>query len=109
MLELCSEIRSLINESAFLTPEFRNLLLKRLGAMEIQINSEKGTLDTILGGINDVAECAGKFGEDTKPLVDRFRDILRIGRKTSEQYSQLPPPEEIKRLPPPDGDGSKDT
>lgn len=104
MLDLCMELRSLINESEFLTPEFRNLLLKRLGAMEIQINSEKGTFDTILGGINDVGETAGKFGDDAKPLVDRFLEIFGIARKKSEQYSQLPPPEEVKQLPPPNED-----
>jgi len=109
MLKLCSELRSLINESDYLTPEYRNLLLKRLGAMEIQINSEKGTLDTILGGINDVGECAGKFGDDTKPLFDRFRELFRISRKSSEQYSQLPPPDEVKQLPPPSEDKSDDS
>lgn len=101
MLELCGELRSLTNESVFLTPEFRNLLLKRIAAMEFQINTDKGQLDTILASANDIGEAAGKFGEDVKPFTDRVLELIGLGRKTSGHYAQLPAPENTKKLPAP--------
>lgn len=102
MLEKCGEIRGLIQESAAIDSHFRRRLLKRVAAMEIEINKEEGLFDVLLGGLSDAGEAIGQFGDDIKPITDRFREIVAAGRRSAREYDELPKPDEIKRLPAPD-------
>ena len=98
----CSELRSIINASKAIDEKFRNRLLRRLSAIELEINKEKGLFDVLLAGTSDAGETLGKFGNDVKPIVDRFKEIVSIGRRTAGEYEELPAPDEIKKLPAPD-------
>lgn len=102
MIDKCSELRDIITKSLVLTPPFRNRLLKRVAAIEIEINKEEGTFDTILAGMVEAGEALGKFGEAVKPITDRFTELMSFGRRSAKEFDALPPPDEIKRLPPPE-------
>ncbi|MBP1804983.1 hypothetical protein [Rubellimicrobium aerolatum] len=99
---LCGEMRRIILASSLFDDAHKRRLLNRINAIEKQLNQPKGLFDVILGGVSDVGEVAGKFGDDVKPLTDRIREIAGIARGRTEQYSQLPPPDEVKQLPKPD-------
>ena len=87
MLEGCKQLRTIVNDSLSLDAKNRNRLLKRISAMEIEINKSNGLLDTILAASSDIGEAVGKFGGDIKPMTDRIREITSIAKKSSQEYS----------------------
>lgn len=96
--ELCGQIRKIIlAEPSFDEPHKRRLL-NRIAAVEKEVGKEKGRFDTILAGIVDFGETAGKFGKDIKPLTDRYREVREITQAGTKEYDQIPAPEEIKRI-----------
>ncbi|NTT85186.1 hypothetical protein [Tabrizicola fusiformis] len=102
VFRLCAEIRAAISSSKLFDVPHKRRLLNRVASIEREIHLPKGRLDVILGGMSDFGETLGKFGKDVKPLVDRMTEIMGIAREKSEDYDQLPRPDEVKRLPPPD-------
>jgi len=90
----------------FATTDFdephRLRLLNRIAAIEAEVKKPKGMFDVVRAGVSDVGETLGKFGKDIKPLTDRIKEVTSIARKNTSEYDQLPAPEELKRLPPPD-------
>lgn len=102
VLHLCAALRESIFRSKLFDAPHRRRLLDRVAAIEREIHLPKGRLDVVLGGMSDVGEALGKFGNDIKPIFDRMSEILKITRGGSKEYDQLPPPDEVKRLPPPD-------
>ncbi|WP_420398123.1 hypothetical protein [Nioella sp.] len=107
-LELCGDLRKIVLASPEFDDPHKKRLLNRIAAMEQQIHSPKGLFDVILGGISDFGEVAGKFGKDIKPMTDRLTEIAGIARRGSQQYNQIPAPEEVKKLPPPSDDNSEE-
>jgi hypothetical protein len=99
--QLASDMRRIVSTSAQFDGPHKVRLLKRISAIEQEIQKEKGLLDVILGGVSDVGETAGKFGKDVKPLVERMQEIEQITRGGSPDYAQLAKPEELKKLPAP--------
>ncbi len=104
LLRKCEQMRKIIWSSNVFDQPHRVRLLNRISAIETEVHKEKGMFDVILGGISDFGETAGKFGNDIKPLTDRMRDIASIARKKTPDYEQIPAPEEIAKLPPPEDD-----
>ncbi len=104
MLKLCAQIRDVVLKSRALDNGYRNRLLKRVSAMEIEIHKEKGMFDTILGGMSEFGESVGKFGKDVKPAVEILQEIEKMARGSSKEYKQLPQPDETPLLPAPDSD-----
>ncbi|KIC33389.1 hypothetical protein [Leisingera sp. ANG-S5] len=102
MLSLCSEMRELNNSTPELDDKTKNRIAKRLTAIEAQVRSGLGILDVVLGGVAEVGEAAGKFGNDVKPLVDRMREVAQLARSGSNDPDALPAPEEVKKLPKPE-------
>jgi len=104
IFELCTGMRKII----FATQEFdqphRKRLLDRVAAIEAETHKPKGMFDVVRAGVSDLGETLGKFGKDIKPLTDRMAEVVRITRKGTKEYDQLPPPEEVKRLPAPTED-----
>lgn len=103
MLELCAQIRKIILASDAFDHPHRVRLSDRVAAVEAEIYKDKGLFDVVLGMVSDVGETLGKFGKDIKPLTERVNEILKIARANSEEYKQLPSPEEVaKGLPAPE-------
>lgn len=104
MLSLCSEMRGLNNSTQELDDKTKNRISKRITAIEAQIRSGLGILDVVLGGVAEIGEAAGKFGNDVKPLVDRMREVAQLARSGSNDPDALPAPEEVRQLPKPENE-----
>lgn len=98
---LCIDMRKIVFSTIEFDEPHRRRLLNRIAAIEAETHKPKGLFDVVRGGINDLGETLGKFGKDIKPLTDRMAEVTKIARSGSKEYEQLPPPEDIKRLPPP--------
>jgi len=95
-------MRKIIHASEAFDVPHKKRLLNRIAAIEKQVYSDKGLLDVVLGGVSDIGETLGKFGGDIKPLTDRMAEVKKITRSGSEEYKQLPEPDEVKSLPAPE-------
>ena len=95
---LAADMRKIVSTSVQFDKPHRVRLLKRISAIEQEVHKEKGLFDVILGGISDVGETAGQFGEDVKPLVERMAEIEQITRGKSPDYAQLEKPEEVLKI-----------
>ena len=101
VLDLAADMRRAILDAQCFDQPWKLRLLKRVSAIEFEVHRSKGRLDVVLGGLGDVGEALGKFGNDVKPILDRMAEIAKITRRKSSEYDQLPAPEEQKRLPKP--------
>ena len=101
VLELCGQMRQIIIKTDFLDDPHRRRLLDRVAGIEHQVHQPKGIFDIVRGGIDDVGETLGTFGKNVKPLTDRMKEVAQIARRNTQEYDQLPAPEEIKQLPAP--------
>ena len=102
VLELTEKMRRIVLASAIFDEAHKRRLLNRINAIEKQVHQESGLLDVVLGGVSDVGDTLKKFGTDLKPLTDRMSEIKRITQSNSEEYAQIPPPEDVEALPSPD-------
>lgn len=102
VVKLCGDMRKIVFASADFDEPHKKRLLNRIAAIEKQVLSKTGLFDVILGGVSDIGETVGKFGKDIKPLTDRMNEVAQITRQGTNEYDQIPAPEEIKRLPKPD-------
>lgn len=102
IFELCDQMRRIILASVQFDQPHRVRLLNRIAAIESETQKPEGMYDVVRAGISDLGETLGKFGTDIKPLTERMKEVVGIARKGSKQYEQLPSPEEVKQLPPPD-------
>lgn len=108
MLDLCMQIRKIVLSSEAFDHPHRVRLSNRVAAVEAEIHREKGLFDVVLGMVSDVGETLGKFGRDVKPLTDRVDEVAKIARANSEEYKQLPAPDEVtKGLPAPEQDSGE--
>ncbi len=95
---LATDMRKIVSTSTQFDKPHKVRLLKRISAIEQEVHKEKGRFDVILGGISDIGETAGQFGEDVKPLVERMAEIEQITRGKSPDYAQLEKPEEVLKI-----------
>ncbi|MCW1933108.1 hypothetical protein [Pararhodobacter zhoushanensis] len=102
ILDLCTAMRKIIFVSVFFDDPHKTRLLNRIAAIERETHRKKGRLDVVLGGVVDIGDALGKFGEKVEPLTKRIQEIARIARGGSREYDQIPAPEELKKLPAPD-------
>ena len=102
VMALCEQLRKIVFQSSVFDTPHKKRLLNRIAAIEEQVQKEKGLYDVILGGITDFGETMNKFGTDIKPIADRIQEIRTITRKNTNEYKQIPAPEEVKKIPAPD-------
>ncbi|MBL4874506.1 MAG: hypothetical protein JKY41_14265 [Rhodobacteraceae bacterium] len=95
---LASDMRKIVSTSQQFDNPHKVRLLKRISAIEQEVHKEKGLFDVILGGVNDIGETAGKFGDDVKPLMERMAEIEQITRGKSPDYAQLEKPNEVLKI-----------
>jgi hypothetical protein len=102
VLNLCSDMRKIVLNTTHFDNPHKVRLSNRIAAIEAEVHKDNGLFDVVLGGVSDFGETLGQFGRDIKPLTNRMSEVLKITRKSTKSYDQLPSPEEIKQLPPPD-------
>lgn len=75
---LVNELRDLITKSEDFEPGHKRRLLRRLEKLQAELHKKMSNLDMLWGLIGDAGVVLGKFGEDSKPFVDRIGEILQI-------------------------------
>ncbi len=104
--ELINELRAEITKSKLFDEKHRQRMLKRLEKLQAELHKKMGSIDQIWGLMSDAGVALGKFGEDAKPLIDRYTEIVEIGWRSVLQAEQLPSGFQFPRLP--DGNEKKD-
>ncbi len=88
--ELINELRGQITKSKLFDEKHRQRMLKRLEKLQAELHKKMSSVDQFWGLMNDAGVVMGKFGEDAKPLVDRYTEIVEIGWRSVLQAEQLP-------------------
>jgi hypothetical protein len=96
--KLCADMRKIVLSTDAFDHPHKVRISNRIAEIEAEIHKEKGRFDTILGGVVDIGEALGRFGKALKPLTDRMSEVRRITQENTPEYSQIPPPDEIKRI-----------
>jgi hypothetical protein len=101
---LINELRERITAASFIPPEHKNRLLKKLESLQTELHKRVPSLDRFWGVVGDAGVVLGKFGNDAKPLFDRFKEIAQIVWRTQARAEELPSGARLPLLSAPDKD-----
>ncbi len=88
--ELLGQLRMQIRDSDLFTDEHRRRLLLKLEKLQAELHKKMSSLDRLWGITGELGVVLGKFGEDAKPLVDRFKEIMQITWRTQSRAEDMP-------------------
>lgn len=88
--ELINELRTNISSLETLDQSHRQRLLKRLETLQSELHKRVSDLDKFWGLVGDAGVVLGKLGKDSKPIVDRIREIAGIAWNTQSRAEELP-------------------
>jgi hypothetical protein len=74
--DLVRELRELIRASSLITDDHKRRLLRRLEAMQVELNKKTSDIDRFWGFIGEAGIAMRKFGEDLAPISER---VLELG------------------------------
>jgi hypothetical protein len=97
--ELLGQLRVQIRDSDMFTEEHRRRLLLKFEKLQTELHKKMSSLDRLWGITGELGVVLGKFGNDAKPLVDRFKEIMQITWRTQSRAEDMP-----SDSPPPLGD-----
>ena len=82
--QLIDQLRIAIETAEYLTDEHRRRLLSKLEKMQAEFHKAMSCFDSFLSMWLALGIAANKFGQDIKPLTDRFGEIMQaIGQVIS--------------------------
>ena len=87
---LLNEIRKQITDNKQLNNEHKQRLLKRLEKLQSELHKKVSDVDRLWGLIADASAVLGKLGENTKPIIDRLKEIAEITWQTQARMEKLP-------------------
>jgi len=87
---LINELRENISQVTGLEENHKRRLLKRLEKLQSELHKRVSDLDVFWGMIGDAGVVLGKLGQDSKPIVDRIKEISEIVWKTQARTEELP-------------------
>ena len=87
---LVNELRENISSSEVVEEEHKRRLLSRLEKLQSELHKKMPDLDRFWGLVGEAGIVFGKFGKDSKPLVDRIREIADIVWRTQSRAEELP-------------------
>lgn len=88
--ELVNDLRHHITKSEDFDPKHKQRLLRRLEAIQKEIHKKVSDLDRFWGLVGEIGVVTGKFGSDSKPIVDRIKEIAQIVWRTQARAEELP-------------------
>lgn len=97
---LINELREQISSSNLFENTHKERLLKRLEKLQAEMHKKMSDFDKFWGLIGDAGIVLGKFGKDSKPFVDRIKEISDIVWRTQARAEELPsdtPPPLLKK------------
>ncbi|MFJ5490297.1 hypothetical protein ACIPT9_03300 [Pectobacterium carotovorum] len=87
---IINELREYISDSELFEDNHRGRLLKRLEALQSEMHKKMSDIDRIWGLVGDAGVVIGKFGKNSKPFVDRIKELSQIAWKTQARAEELP-------------------
>lgn len=87
---LINELREEIKKSNLFEAKHQQRLLKRLEKLQAEMHKKMSDVDRFWGLIGDAGVVLGKFGKDSKPFVDRMKEISDIVWRTQSRAEELP-------------------
>jgi len=87
---LLNELRDLVSKSNYFETKHRRRLLKRVESLQQELHKKQSDLDHFWGLVGDAGIVLGKFGKDSKPIVDRIKEITNIVWRTQSRAEELP-------------------
>lgn len=87
---LVNEIREQILGNELLEEDHKQRLLKRLESLQSELHKRVSDLDRFWGLIGDAGVVLGKLGKDSKPIVDRIKEVAEIIWNTQARTEELP-------------------
>lgn len=87
---LINELREQINSSNLFEQKHKERLLIRLEKLQSEMHKKMSDVDKFWGLIGDAGVVLGKFGKDSKPIVDRIKEISDIVWRTQSRAEELP-------------------
>ena len=87
--QLINELRGEIVESDLFDKKHKRRILTKLEKLQTELHKTTSTLDLVYGAIGDFGIMLGKFGDNVKPLVDRYSEIVRISYGVQARGEQL--------------------
>ena len=87
---LVNQLRELISNVSGLEKDHQTRLLQRLEKLQAEIHKKVSDLDRFWGLIGDAGVVLGKLGDDSKPIVDRVKEIANIVWQTQARSEELP-------------------
>ncbi len=100
--QLINELRQIVTKASSIDEDHRSRLLRRLEKLQAELHKHLSNFDRFWGLLGDAGEAIGKFGEDTKPFVDRVKELLEIVRKTQSKGYKSLERSEADKLPEPE-------
>lgn len=88
--EIINELRDLLKNDTSLDDGHKRRLLKRLEALQSELNKKVSDLSHFYGLMGDFGVAVGKLGKDAKPFTDRIREVIGIAWKAQARAEQLP-------------------
>jgi len=71
-----NELRDIVSNADYLNEKHRTVLLKRLEKFQAELHKSISNFDVFLAGWGDINDMVEETGNKSKPIVDRFREIL---------------------------------
>ncbi len=87
---LVNELRDHIFGNDSLEADHKQRLLKRLESLQSELHKRVSDLDMFWGLVGDAGVVLGKLGTDSKPIVDRVKEVAEIVWKTQARTEELP-------------------
>ena len=88
--KLINEIRDLAVATDTLPDEHKGRILRKLEKLQSELHKTMPDLDRFWGLIGEAGVIFGKFGKDSKPMVDRIRELVEIARRSQSRAEELP-------------------
>ncbi|MEL6766106.1 MAG: hypothetical protein AAFP17_02905 [Pseudomonadota bacterium] len=100
--EIIGALRRAIRVSKALPESHKGRLLKRAARLQLEIHKAQSNYEAVLAALGEAGEAVGKFGNDVKPVFDRFKEIAKVFDRKSDdpigieqaELARLPAPEE---------------
>jgi hypothetical protein len=100
---LINDLRGIVSSTEEFSEDHRGRVLSRLEKLQQELHQRMSNLDRFYGLVGDAGIALGKFGHNSKPFVDRIREIIEIVWRSQATAEQLPASARPALLNSPDG------
>ncbi|WP_282875803.1 hypothetical protein [Pseudomonas peli] len=96
--EHVNQLRKLLQAATDLDEGHRARMLKRLEGFQSELHKKMSDLTKFFGFMGDMGVAMRKLGQDAKPIVDRYEQIIRAGWQAEARSAGLPHDSEMPRI-----------